>query len=179
MSIDIIYFLLLAVALTKGYRKGLIVAVFSMAALLIGIVAALKLSGAVAGLLKDEFSPLGFWAPAVAFLLVFISVLLLIRLFAGIIETAVSAIQLGWLNKLGGAAIYAAMTTLSFSVFLFFGGQMHLIGQETIDTSITYSFIAPWGPKTIEGLSVVFPSLKDLFFEMEAFFRQLSEKIGK
>ena len=75
--------------------------------------------------------------------------------------------------------MYAAMTTLTFSVFLFFGKQMHLIGQSTIDASLTYSFIAPWGPKTIEGLSVVFPALKDLFFEMESFFQHLSEKTSK
>lgn len=179
MSIDILYFILLALALVKGYRKGLIVAVLSMVGLVIGIVAALKLSGAVAGLLTNEFSQLGYWAPAVAFFLVFITVLLLIRIVAGIAEATVSTVHLGWLNTLGGAVMYAAMTTLSFSVFLFFGDQMHLIDQVTMDTSFTYAFIAPWGPKTIEGLSVIFPSLKDLFFDMEAFFQQLSEKMSK
>jgi membrane protein required for colicin V production len=179
MSIDIVYFLLLSIALIKGSRKGLIVAVFSMVGLVIGLVVALKLSGAVADMLKNEFSQLGFWAPAVAFALVFFGVFLLIRLVAGIVETAVSAIQLGWLNTLGGAAMYAAMTTLTYSVFLFFGKQMHLIGQSAIDASFTYSFIAPWGPKTIEGLSFVFPSLKNLFYEMEAFFQHLSEKTSK
>ena len=98
MPIDILYFLLLFIALIKGSRKGLIVAVFSLVGLVIGLVVALKFSGAVANLLKNEFSQLGFWAPAVAFALVFIGVLLLIRILAAIVETAVSAIQLGWLK---------------------------------------------------------------------------------
>ncbi len=44
MLIDIIVVILLVMAIFKGLRKGLIVAVFSFLAFLIGLAAALKLS---------------------------------------------------------------------------------------------------------------------------------------
>jgi len=176
MTIDLLYVLILLIAVYKGIRKGLIVAVLSFIGLLIGIATAVSLSGLVAGKLSTTYTTLGLWTPAIAFLLVFFATVLAIRLIAKMIEAGISLASLGWMNNLAGGVLYAAMATLSFSVFLFFGEQLHLVGKQSTDSSITYSFIAPWGPKTIEGLSVIFPPLKEMFFQMQAFFKQLSEK---
>ena len=48
MFIDTLFLLAMIAALFKGYTKGLVVAVFSFAAIIIGLAAALKLSSAVA-----------------------------------------------------------------------------------------------------------------------------------
>lgn len=177
MSIDFIFLCILVIAVIKGIRRGLIIAVFSLIGLVIGIIAGLQLSGVVAELLKSNYTTLGFWTPAIAFLLVFIATLLLIRFVAKLIESAIAVASLGWMNKAAGGILYGVMVTLSFSVFLFFGKQLHLIGQQTIEASFTYAFVEPWGPKTIEAFSVLFPSLKQLFSEIELFFKELSEKM--
>ena len=49
MVIDIIFVILLLLAVIKGYQRGLIVAVFSLIAFIIGLAAAMKLSTVVAG----------------------------------------------------------------------------------------------------------------------------------
>ena len=54
MLIDIIAFILLLVAAFKGLRKGLIVAVFSFLAFIIGLAAALKLSTAMADYIGEN-----------------------------------------------------------------------------------------------------------------------------
>jgi len=48
MLIDLIFALLLVMAIIKGYQKGFIVAFFSIIAFIIGLAAALKLSAVVA-----------------------------------------------------------------------------------------------------------------------------------
>jgi len=54
MFVDVIFVILMVMALFKGYTRGLIVAVFSFGAFLIGLAAALKLSAVVAQRLQDK-----------------------------------------------------------------------------------------------------------------------------
>jgi membrane protein required for colicin V production len=54
MSIDIAYLVIIALAAMKGFSRGLIMAVFSFAALFIGLAAALKLSSVVANYFKSS-----------------------------------------------------------------------------------------------------------------------------
>src|SRR5689334_13478331 len=56
MLIDLVFALIIVMAIIKGYQKGLIIAVFSMIAFIIGLAAALKLSTVVAAYLKDNTS---------------------------------------------------------------------------------------------------------------------------
>ena len=51
MIIDIIVVIILILAAIKGFRQGLIVALFSVIAFIVGLAAAIKLSVVVAGLL--------------------------------------------------------------------------------------------------------------------------------
>lgn len=175
MLIDVLYLALLGFAVYTGIRRGFIIAVCSMAGLLIGLVAALQLSGMVANKLRDSFSSLSIWAPFIAFIVVFLATVLLIRLAAKLIESSIAMVKLSWLNKGAGICLYAIIYTLTYSVFLFYGKQLRLIHAATIDDSISYAFIAPWGPTTLEGLSTIFPSLKDLFLRMEDFFSHAPE----
>ncbi len=46
--IDIIFAILIIIAIVKGYRKGFIIALFSIIGIIVGLAAALKLSAVVA-----------------------------------------------------------------------------------------------------------------------------------
>lgn len=102
MIIDIIYAILLVLAIIKGFQRGLIVGIFSFVALVVGLAAALKLSTVVAGYIGDSVHISAEWLPFISFLVVFIGVVLLIRLGAKAIESAVEVVMLGWLNRIGG-----------------------------------------------------------------------------
>ena len=90
MILDIISFILLLLALFKGLRKGLIVALFSFVAFFIGLAAALKLSSIVAEYLGRSVNVSGKWLPFMAFAIVFFIVILLVRLGAKMIEKLAS-----------------------------------------------------------------------------------------
>jgi membrane protein required for colicin V production len=170
MLIDIIFAIIIVIACWKGFQKGLIVAVFSILAFIIGIAAALKLSSIVAGWLKNSMSISAKWLPFISFLVVFIGVVILVRLGAKLIQKTFETVMMGWANRLGGIVFYAILYIIIFSVFLFYAQQIQLLKPATIEASQTYSFIQPWGPKVIDGFGKVIPIFKDMFADLETFF---------
>ena len=179
MLIDIIFAVIMVIAILKGFQKGLIVAVFSIIAFIIGIAAALKLSTLVAGWLKDSTTLSAKWLPFISFALVFIGVVLLVRIGARLIEKTFQAVMLGWANRLGGIVFYAALYLIIFSVFLFYAEEVQLLQPSTIESSQTYAFVRPWGPKVIDGFGKAIPVFKDMFADLSDFFADMSTKAPK
>jgi membrane protein required for colicin V production len=177
MLLDIIYAVLLLLAIIHGFSRGLILGIFSLLAIIIGLAAALKLSTVVAGWIGSKVNISKEWLPFVAFFVVFLVVVLLIRLGAKAIEKTVQLAMLGWANRLGGILFYVVIYTLVFSVILFYAEQMHLIKAETIQSSRSYAFIQPWGPKVINALGSIIPFFKNMFDELQQFFARVATKM--
>lgn len=177
MIIDIVFAILIVLAVIKGYQRGLIVGLFSLVAIIIGLAAAMKLSTAVADYIGKAVKVSDEWLPVISFAVVFIVVVLLIRWAANAIENVVEVVMMGWLNKLCGIILYATIYILVFSVLLFYAAQVRIIQPETIDKSVTYSFIQPWGPKAINGFASIIPFFSDMFSELKDFFGKVSDGI--
>jgi membrane protein required for colicin V production len=176
MIIDLIAIGLIIFSIIKGFRKGLVVALFSLLAFVIGLAAALKLSAAVARYLENSTQISQRWLPVLAFAIVFFVVVLLVRLGAKALEGVLKVAMLGWLNKLGGMVFYLLLYFFIFSIFLFYAAQLHIIKPETAQVSVTYPYIYPMAPSVIEWLGAIFPFLKNMFVELENFFTELSRK---
>lgn len=179
MSIDIIFLIILLIAVFKGLQRGLIVAVFSVLALIIGLAAAIKLSVVVAEYLEDSMNVSAKWLPILSFILVFIIVILLVKWIASLLQAAIDFAWLGWINKLGGVLLYAAIYTAIFSVVLFYLTKADVIKPAAIADSKTYSFIEPWGPTLINGVGKIIPLFKNMFSQLEEFFSHVSQKLSK
>lgn len=176
MILDLIFVVLLVLAIFKGYRRGLIVGIFSFIAIIVGLAAAIKLSTIVAGYIGQAVNVSDEWLPVISFAVVFIIIVLLVRLGANAIQRTVEIAMLGWVNRLGGIILYAALYIMVFSVVLFYAEKVHLLKQPTIDKSVTYSFVQPWGPKAINAFGSVIPWFRDMFSELEQFFDGISKK---
>jgi membrane protein required for colicin V production len=155
MFIDSVFIILVIMATIKGYSRGLIVAIFSFVAIIIGLAAAIKLSAVVAGWLHESTHVSMAWLPVVSFALVMFAVVLLVRFGANMVQKSVEFALMGWINKIGGILLYAAIYITVFSVFVFFAEKINMIKSETISASKFYSFIQPWGPKAINGFGIV------------------------
>jgi len=176
MIIDFIATGLLVLAIIKGFRNGLVVAVFSLLAFIIGLAAALKLSAVVAAYLETSTNISHRWLPILAFAIVFFVVVLLVRLGAKAIEGGLRMAMLGWLNKLGGVVLYLLLYFFIFSIFLFYAAQLHIIKPETAQTSAAYPLLYPVAPAVMDALGSLFPFFKNIFGELENFFDHLSKK---
>lgn len=174
MLIDLITLGLLALAVWKGIRRGLVLAVFSLAAFVIGLAAALKLSAVAASWLavNTELPPK--WLPLVAFLAVFLVVVMLVNMVARLFESTIEWASMAWLNKAGGVIFFAVLHLLVWSILLFYLGKMEILGEQSLDQSNTYPIIAPWGPVTMEWLGKVIPMFSDVFDDLGDFFEKIS-----
>ena len=176
MIIDVAFLLTMLVAIFKGVRKGFIVGVFSLLAFIIGLAAALKLSAIVAKYLEQNVVTSTKWLPVLSFFLVFIVVVLLVGLGARLIKKTFALAMLGWLDKLLGIVLYIVLYTIIFSIILFFAEKMLLLKPHVISDSNTYNYIAPWGPKVIDNLGNIIPIFKDMFTQLQSFFKNLGKK---
>ncbi|HEX2536185.1 MAG TPA: CvpA family protein [Chitinophagaceae bacterium] len=170
MILDIIALLLLVLALFKGLRNGLVLAVFSVLAFIIGLAAAVKLSALAAEYIEKNFDVSQRWLPVLAFLAVFLLVVIAVRIGARAVEKVLQLALLGWLNRLGGVVLYMLLYLFVYSVVLFYAEGLRLVRPETAQASVTYPYIAPLGPKVINGLGVVLPFFRSMFAELEGFF---------
>jgi membrane protein required for colicin V production len=172
--IDLIALVLLIMAIVKGWHRGLLIAVLSMVAFIVGIAAAMKLSVLVAGWLSNSVNISAKWLPVVSFILVFVVVVLLVRAGANLLDEAVEMAFLGWLNKLGGIIFFGILYMMAYSVILFYANQLQLIKESTIKNSVTWSTIQPWGPYVINKFAQLLPIFKDMFIQLEDFFGRIA-----
>jgi len=178
MIIDLIFAVLVILAIIQGFRRGLIIAIFSFVAIFIGLAAAIKLSVVVANYLGDTVKVSVKWLPILSFIVVFVFVIILVRLGAKLLQKTAEAFTLGWLNRLGGIIFYLVIYFTIYSIILFYATEARIIQQKTIDASTTYSFIQPWGPKAMNALGAIVPIFKDMFVELENFFERISGKLS-
>lgn len=177
MFIDVIALVLVVWACFKGLRNGLIVGVFSLLAFIIGLAAALKLSAIVAEYIGTNTNIGQRWLPFIAFAVVFLIVVFLVRLGAKAIEAVLRIAMLGWLNKLGGIILYVLLYLFIFSIIIFYAVQLNLIKQETMAASVAYPYIQPLAPKVMNILGYLLPFLKNMFSELQVFFEGISHKV--
>ncbi len=174
MILDLTVVIILAFALFKGLQKGFIVGAFSFLAFVIGLAAALKCSSGVARYLQQDAGLSQAWLPVLAFIAVFILVVFLVNLGAKAMEGVARLALLGWLNRLGGAALFVLGYLFIYSVILFYADNLNLVSNATKEASVTYAYLKPLGPMVIDILGVVFPFLKNMFYELTEFFEAVS-----
>ena len=176
MIIDIFFLIFLLGAIIKGLRRGLIVAIFSLLALILGLAAAIKLSAVVATHLKESGVHMSSkWLPILSFVIVFLAVIFLVRWLEKMLESVIKFALLGWVDKLGGVLLYAIVYFAIFSVILFYCTNAHVLSANAISSSKTYNFIEPYGPYIINKIADLIPVFKDMFSQLENFFGNIAQ----
>jgi len=177
MILDAVYLISLLVFLIRGYSKGLVVALFSVAAVVLGAVGALKLSGTVADQLFEGGAKGGRWAPLLSYLLVFVLIVWLVRLGARLVQRSLETVAMGWANRLAGALLYGFLISFVFSSLLWLLGRMYLIRPETAADSFSYRWLEPLAPRVFAAIGVLLPFAKDIFENLGAFFDTVNQHI--
>ncbi|MDZ4793089.1 MAG: CvpA family protein, partial [Bacteroidota bacterium] len=63
MLLDLIFTVIIVLAVLKGYQRGFVVGLFSLVAVIIGLAAAMKLSAIVAGFIGSAVRVSDEWLP--------------------------------------------------------------------------------------------------------------------
>ena len=139
MWIDLVFAVIAAAAFYWGYSRGIIRTVVSVVAIFVGFVLAVRFAAPTTRILSDLFNTTADGAmPLIGFVVAFVLVLLLLRLFATLLERILTTLRLNILNQIAGGLATALLATLVFSILLMFVNSAQLIPAETKAESITY-----------------------------------------
>lgn len=159
MTLDVIVAIVVSLGFYLGYSRGLIKTVFDSLSLIIGILAALKLSPIVINILQSFLKI----SPAFTFLLgvviTFIVVLGLIRYFGKKIEHMLEAVNINFINKIAGGTLQALFFAYLLSLGFWLLTTIKVLSPEVRQASITYSLLETLpekGKKVFEKLKPVF-----------------------
>ena len=176
--LDLIYLICLAIFLFRGFRKGLVIALFSFLSIIIGMIGALKISNSVAASLFADHPIAAKWSPLLAYIIVFFIIVWLVRIVASIIQKSLKIIALGFVNRLLGALLYGLLITLVFSIFIWLFSKMEFLSKDTLENSSVVVVIAPLAPYFFELFSGIFPFVKSSFNFLNEFFDKVNSKIA-
>ena len=176
MFVDILVLVAIIWAVWKGYQKGLIMALFNTLSLLVGLAAAVKLSSVVGPWLASSFQIESKYLPFISFALVLIVVIIVIRFLASMIQKTLETIKIGFINRIGGVALYLVLYLALISVLLYYLQKMGVLSDEIIAQSITAPYILPWGPAILDAIGAILPVFKNMFNELNGFFDQVAEE---
>jgi len=160
MWIDILSGTILIIAILQGYSHGLIKAIISFFSLFIGLVVAFQFAGYISNLLKEHTKIGSQWLPFIAFLVVLIGVMILLKMVTGILQQSAEWLMLGWLNKLLGMILYALIYGTILSAVLYFMILLGVVEKASIKDSFSFSYLESWWPYFMKKLSLWIPSIK-------------------
>ncbi len=160
--LDIIIAIPLAWGAYKGFKKGLIISVASLIALLFGIYGALQFSDYARDLLVENVEMQATYIPITSFAITFIAIVIGIHFIAKLLDKLIDAIALSWLNTIAGVLFGILKSAFILSIILFIFEKIDtnsvIIKQDIKQKSVLFKPIQVLAPS-------IFPGLKD--FEME------------
>ena len=155
--LDIIFLIPLLFAVYRGFKKGIIHMVASLAALVLGIFGAIKLRPLFASLLDSLFDISPDYMNVIAFSVAFVSIVLLVHLVSFVMEKLIKAVALNLVNRLLGMGFGLLVTAFVISMILWPVNQVNaekqIIKPERIESSLLYRPLSNFAP-------AVFPYLK-------------------
>lgn len=167
--IDLIFIVILLWSAYRGYTKGFILQLSTLAALLLGILGAIEFSDFTAKLLKANFLIDSDYLNIIAFAVTFIIIVIAVNILARIIEKLLHAIALGFINRILGIIFGIAKTAFIISIILVLvnkaNNKYHFIPEEKTNNSYLYQPLSSFAPMIFPYLN--FNELKDGIDEEE------------
>ncbi len=163
LAVDIIILIPLAWGGYKGYKKGLIVELVSLLAFVLAIVLGFQLMDFAVGLLQPYLGKDNRLVPLIAFVGVFILVLLLLNLMSRFIKKLMDKSFLGTFDDIAGAILGVLKWAFAFSVLLWLFDKAQVpIPEEYTRDAVLYPYLLVYAPKIIEVAGYILPFTKDL-----------------
>ena len=154
--IDIIILIPALWGFWRGFMKGVVMEVATLAAFFLGVWGGMKLSDLFAELLRSWLDTTSPYIPLISFGIIFISILLAVFAVAKVIERTMEKTALGIFNKLLGGAFGCMKFLLIMSVLLFvidaIEKSVNVVPRDVKEHSLLYQPVAAIAPAIIPGL---------------------------
>lgn len=166
-TIDLVFAILFLWSAYRGYTKGFIVQLATLAALLLGILGAIMFSDFTSDLITKKFDVSSQSLPIISFAITFIAIVIAVHLLAKVINKFIDAIALGIVNRLLGVLFSILKTAFIISVILVIinkaDSKYNFIPDDTKDNSLLYKPLSNLAPIIFPYLN--FDKIKEKFEE--------------
>jgi membrane protein required for colicin V production len=140
--LDILLLIPILFGAWRGFKKGIIIELFTLLALLVGIYAAIHFSDYMVNILKDNFDFDGEYTPVFAFILTFLIVGAMVFFLGKALEKVIKIVQLSALNKFAGVVFGVTKMLFVSSIIVVvlesIDQKNDFISKELKDTSVLY-----------------------------------------
>lgn len=146
-----------------GFSRGIIKTVFTVVAVMFGILAAAKFGPSMTDFLQSIFNyhnPLMFLA---GLLLTFVLTMAGIRMLSNGLEGVLQSANINIINQISGGVVMALILVAFFSVLVLFGNKSHIIDDTTKEDSITYPMLERMPDQLLAAGKVVKPVFSDFW----------------
>lgn len=163
-SADIALVIFILIGAIGGFRQGFLMELFSLAALLLGILGGFKLMGEAMVLLSDEFDINKTALPYIAFAVVFIAILIGVNLLGRLLKLSIDRTFLGTVDQAAGAGLgmLKAAFLLSVALWILSAVEMNLPEKWT-DDSWLLPRIEAFAPLVTLWIGEYVPFFQDIF----------------
>ena len=158
--LDIIILIIIVIPILIGLKVGIVKAVLSVVGIVVGVILAGRYYAVLAGHLTFISQPS--WAKVAAFAIILIVVMVVAAVLASLIKWALSAVMLGWVNRLGGAVfgfvLGAIFCGALLTIWVKFVGITGPINESALAAFLLDSF-----PMVLALLPAEFDSVRSFF----------------
>ncbi|WP_019948815.1 CvpA family protein [Hymenobacter aerophilus] len=171
-TFDIFLLIPLGVGAVQGYRRGLLLEVATLLALVLGLVGGLALLNDAIPLVRHYVGEAFGFLPLVSFVLVFAAIGWGVHLLSGLLKTAVHLTPLGFLDNLGGAIGGMLKWVLGLSLLLYGveAAGVPLISPQLAADSQVLPFVRQATPVALQIVGFVLPFASTLLTRLREVF---------
>ncbi len=163
-SIDIVLGIIILIGAYSGYKDGFIVSLFSLFAIMLGILGGFKLMGTIMVFLSSKYNVDEKVLPYLSFAVVFVIIVIFVNLLGKLIKASLGKSILGQLDQGVGALLGLVRVTFMLSTMLWIADSLTLdFPKHWTTNSWLYPTTANFAPKVTTWISEFLPMFGDVF----------------
>jgi membrane protein required for colicin V production len=166
-KVDIVLALILALGAYLGYRRGFLMELFFLLAIVLGIFVSFKLMRWGMEVLQREFNADKAFLPYISFAIIFILVMVLVIFFGRRIKNSIDTGFLGKIDSLAGAVLGMMKYAFCLSVIIWLAESLKINFPESWNTgSRLYPLTAKFAHNLSGFLGGFVPFFKEIFSQL-------------
>ena len=163
--------ILLLIGGYQGFKKGLLLEVVALVSFALAIIGGIYLLDWAIGLIAEYIQGVDHLLPFIAFIALFIGIILLVNLIGKLVKKALDLTPLGLIDKIAGLCLGAFKVAFFLSLLMWGASSLAFsFSDEYTAGSVIYPYVEPMAPFTFELLMGIFPQGRTILEELPTYF---------
>jgi membrane protein required for colicin V production len=175
-TLDIIIIIPLVFGAFKGFRKGLVMELLSLLALVLAVISSFYFMHKGVALLEPHLGSSNSLLPVFSFVIIFIVVLMGVFYLGKVLKKVLDVTLLGSIDDVAGAILGMLKWGLVFSVFLWLFDKGGIILPDHLtQKSILYPYVVSYAPVLLGVVTSLLPFADNLVNEVSAMLEKFAK----